>query len=432
MTENSTPVTAGQSNPEMSAPAQQPELSNSNPLFSKFKNMKVLLGGLAGVVILGLAGYFVYANYFMSPERMIKEAFEKMDVDSIKMGFDAEADGVNVSGTMIAHEEDLSRMDFKIGLEEEGIWHEFDLSFIADVDDFYFQMNYSLMEMLLAQADLMIPGISSTQTYALVKPVITGKSWLHTIVPEEDQVTSDPEEYAEEYEEFGEKLAEAIVIKDFQKNTLVDGKKYNVIYLGVEKDKLLDAIDELKNLDISAEISDINNLKKAVEDMGELKETLAVLYIDMDGYLRMSDLYAPQGTSESFQEVIEQETQAKSPLMAQFSQLTSYFQPDKDAKEGEAVKFMTVTFDDYGTAEKVTAPYPVVEFDQIMLYAQSELAPLFYQYMMLQQQSQSGMMNQGTYPAGGVEVPTYPQQTLPAGSMPGSNMPMNFMEMLEQ
>ncbi|MFZ5437656.1 MAG: hypothetical protein ACOZAK_01195 [Patescibacteria group bacterium] len=409
------------------------EISQGNPLFSKFKNLKRVLGGVLGVVLLAFAGYWVYANYFMPPERMIKEAFEKMDVDSIKLGFEAEAEGVTVSGMMIAHEEDFSQMDFKIGLEEEGVWHEFDLNFIVDIDDVYFQMNYSLMEAILSQADLMVPGISSTQTYALLKPVITGKSWLHMLVPAEDQVTTDPEEYAAEYEKFGEKLAAALVIKDFQKKVQVSGEKYNVISLGVEKEKLLEAIDELKNLDLSTEVSDINNFKKAIEDMGELKETLAVVYLDMDGYLRMVDLYAPQGTSESFQEVIEQESQAKSPLMAQLSQLTSYFQPDKGVKEGESVKFMTITFDDYGSAAKVVAPYPVVEWDQVLTYIESEMAPLMYQYMMMQQQTQP-RMNQGTYPVnnGGVELPTYPPQTLPAGSVPGSNMPMNFMQLLQQ
>ena len=114
----------------------------------------------------------------------------------------------------------------------------------------------------------------------------------------------------------------------------------------------------------------------------------------------MADLYAPQGSSESIQDAIDQEAAASSPLLAQFSQMTSFFQPDKKAKAGESVKFMTMTFDDYGTAEELSAPSNSVEWDEVMLYAQSELMPIFYQYMMMQQAPG----------AGGVELPTYPPQ----------------------
>jgi hypothetical protein len=183
-------------------------------------------------------------------------------------------------------------------------------------------------------------------------------------------------------------------------------------------------------LDLSTEVAEINNFKKAIEEMGELKETLVVVYLDTDGYIRMVDLYAPQGASESIQEAIEQEAETKSPLMAQFSQVTAVFQPDKGAKEGESVKFMTMTFDDYGVAETIIGPTQTVEWDEVMLYAQSEFAPIFYQYMMMQQ-AQPGMMNQGGYPV--QEEPTFPGQTYPSGAMPGSDgMPVNFMQMLKQ
>jgi hypothetical protein len=422
MSENPTPEM------EMTTPsvAEQaaPPVSQGNPLFDKAKNLKLVFGGLLGVVLVGLVGYWAYANYFMSPERMLKEAFEKMEVDSIKLGFEAEAEDVSIEGTIIAHEEKYSSMDFMIGLEEDGIKHEFELKFIADIDDVFFQMDYSYMEMLLAQADLMIPGISSTKTFELLQPVVTGKSWLHMVVPEEDQVdTTDPEEYAEEYKEFGEKLADAMVVKDFQRKTEYEGEKYNIISLGADKEKLLEAIDALKDLDIDAEVSDINDIKKAIEDMGELKETLLVVYIDMSGYVRIMDLYAPQGSSESIQGAIEEgAVEQQSPLKAQLAQLTTYFQPDKDAKEGDSVKFMTMTFDDYGSAEEVSEPSKTVEWDEVLLYAQSEFAPLFYQYMMMQQGAQQ------TAPSYGGMQQTYPSQAMPGDS----GMPMQFMEMLNQ
>jgi len=403
---------------------------SGNPLFSKAKNLKTILGGLVGVVLVAAAGYWVYANYFTSPLGLLKEAVEKMDVDSIKLGFDAQAEDVSIIGTIIAHEKGLSRADFRVGLMEEGVQHDFDLSFIADTEDVYFQLNYNYMQLLLSQADLMIPGISSTQTFTLLQPVLTGQSWLHMMIPAEEQVVTDPEEYAEEYEEFGEKLSEALVVKDFSKNKEYQGEKYDIISLGVDKEKLLVAIDSLKELDLSTEVAEINNFKKAIEEMGELKETLVVVYLDTDGYIRMVDLYAPQGASESIQEAIEQEAETKSPLMAQFSQVTAVFQPDKGAKEGESVKFMTMTFDDYGVAETIIGPTQTVEWDEVMLYAQSEFAPIFYQYMMMQQ-AQPGMMNQGGYPV--QEEPTFPGQTYPSGAMPGSDgMPVNFMQMLKQ
>jgi hypothetical protein len=392
-----------------------------NPLFKKLANWKPLLGGVLGIGLVAFAGYFVYANYFMSPERMLKEAFEKMEVDSIRLGFEAEAEDVGVTGEMIAHEEGFSSMDFTIALEEQGMTHEFDLNFIVDMENMYFQMDYSFMNMLLLQADQMIPGISSTQTFALLKPVITGQSWMHMEIPEEDQAP-DAEEYMEEWEEFGEKFADAIVIKDLQRKTMYEGEKYNIISIGVDKEELLEAIDAMKDLNIETEVSDINNIKKAVEDMGELKETLAVAYVDMSGYLRIIDIYAPQGTSDSFQEVIDQEAGAKSPLLSQFSQLTTLFQPDKGVEEGESIKFMTMTFDDYGSAEEVDEPKNVVEFEDILLYAESEFAPLFYQYMMMQQGATQ------TVPT----TPSYPSQAIPgsAGSM-GGEMPINFMDMLQ-
>jgi hypothetical protein len=399
-----------------------------NPLFKKLANWKTLLGGALGIGLVAFAGYFVYANYFMSPERMLKEAFEKMDVDSIKLGFQAEAEDVDVTGEMIAHEEGYSSMDFTIALEEQGMTHEFDLNFIVDMENMYFQMDYSFMNMLLLQADQMIPGISSTNTFALLKPVITGQSWMHMDIPEEDQAP-DAEEYLEEWEEFGEKFADAIVIKDLQRKTMYEGNKYHIISMGVDKEELLEAIDAIKDLDIETEVSDINNIKKAIEDMGELKETLAVAYIDMSGYLRMIDIYAPQGTSDSFQEVIDQEAGTKSPLLSQFSQLTTLFQPDKGVEEGESIKFMTMTFDDYGSAERVSPPDDVVEFEDILLYVESEFAPLFYQYMMMQQGAAQGMPGQAVdYPSS----QTYPPQAMPgsAGSM-GGEMPINFMDMLQ-
>jgi len=434
MSENTSPV--------MEAP--QPTVENivptspvmqGNPLFQKLTNWKPLLGGVLGIGLVAFAGYFVYANYFMSPERMLKEAFEKMDVDSIRLGFEAEAEDVDITGEMIGHEEGYSSMDFTIALEEQGMTHEFDLNFIVDMENMYFQMDYSSMNMLLLQADQMIPGISSTKTFALLKPVITGQSWMHMYIPEEDQ-TQASEEYLEEWEDFGEKFADAIVIKDLQRKTMYEGKKYNIISIGVDKEELLEAIDAIKDLDVDAEVADINNIKKAIEDMGELKETLAVAYIDMSGYLRMIDIYAPQGASDSFQEVIDQEAGAKSPLLSQFSQLTTLFQPDKGVEEGESVKFMTMTFDDYGTAERVSPPSNTVEWEDILLYAESEFAPLFYQYMMMQQGVDQNTMYSpgqgGTMSPPSTQIQTYPPQTLPgnAGSM-GEDMPINFMDMLQ-
>ncbi len=402
---------------------------SGNPLFSKAKNLKVILGGLVGLILVVTGGYWIYANYFMSPLGLLKEAVEKMEVDSIKLGFDAQAEDVTVAGTIIAHEKGFSQADFTIGLVEEGVQHDFDLSFIADTKDVYFQMNYNYMQLLLSQADLMVPGIGATQTFALLQPVVTGQSWLHMMIPEEEQLATDSDEYLAEYEQFGEKLAEALVVKDFSRNTEYQGKKYDIISLGVDKEKLLVAIDALKDLDLSTEVSEINNFKKAIEDMGELKETLVVVYLDADGYIRMVDLYAPQGASESIQDAIEQQAETKSPLMAQFSQVTAVFQPDKGVKEGESVKFMTMTFDDYGSAETVIEPTKTVEWEEVMLHAQSEFAPIFYQYMMMQQ-AQPGM-NQGGYP---VQESVYPGQTYPAGVLPNSSdgMPINFMQMLNQ
>jgi len=415
-------------------PATSPEISQGNPLFSKFKNLKLVLGGILGLAVFALAGYWVYANYLMSPMGILKEAAEKMDVDSIKLGLKAEAEGINIDGTVIAHEKGFSKADFVVGVAEEGLQHNFNLNFVADTENVYFQMNYSFMEMLLTQADLAVPGISSTRTFALLKPVITGKSWLHMAVPAEDQAAMDPEEYAKEYEKFAEKVAQALVVKDFQRKKEYQGENYRVISLGVDKAKLLEAIDAMKDLDLEANVADINNLKKSIEDMGELKETLAVVYVDMAGYVRIVDLYAPKGSSESIQTAIEQEAGTTSPIMAQLSQLTTLFQPDKAAKEGESVKFMTLTFDDYGSAIAVTAPTPVVEWDEVLLYAQSELAPIFYQYMMLQQaQPGYGTYPTETYPSA-PEVPAYPGQTYPgsAGSAPGSVAPMNLMQVFNK
>lgn len=424
MTENPTPEV------EMATPppvAEQvaPPVAQGNPLFDKMKNFKPVIGGLLGIVLVGLAGYWVYASFFMSPERMLKEAFSKMEVSSIKMGFEAEAEDVSIDGTIIGHEEGYSSMDFMIGLEEDGIKHDFELKFIADVENVYFQMDYSYMQMLLAQADYMIPGISSTMTYQLLEPVLTGKSWLHMEIPEEDQVDPSTEEYAEEYEEFNKKILEALVIKDFERKTEYKGEKYSMISLGVDKEKLLEAIEAYKDLDIQTDMSNINDLKKAIEDMGELKETLMVIYIDMSGYVRVMDIYAPQGSSESIQDAIEEgSVETQSPIRAQFAQLTSYFQPDKDAEEGDSIKFMTITLDEYGTAEEVDEPSPVVEWDEVLLYLQSEFAPLFYQYSMMQQ----GAAQPTTPSYGGSYGQTYPSQSLPAN--PGGTM--QFMDLLKQ
>ncbi|MBT4124656.1 MAG: hypothetical protein HN981_01945 [Candidatus Pacebacteria bacterium] len=389
-------------------PPSPTSVTGGDSFFKKAtKNWKAMLGGVLGLAVVASSGYWVYANYFMSPERMLKEAAENFEVESIKVGFEASDEQVDISGVMIAHEEGYSSVDFKLGLTEEGITHDFDMNFVVDMENMYFQMDYSLMEMILMQADIMIPGISNTKTYALLKPVMTGESWLHMDIPEEDRLSSDEDidEYMEEWEEFGEEFVEALVIKDFKRNEEYKNKKYNIISLGFDKEKLLEAIDSIKDLDIKADIADINTFKKSIEDMGELKETIMVVYIDSAGYIRMVDLYAPQGSSDSIQEAINEESSTKSPLLAQFSKATSFFQPDKDAKEGESIKFMTMTFDDYGSAKMVSAPSPTVEWEDVLKYGQEELMPIFYQYMMMQQGANPAMMQQapqnpgmGTYP----------------------------------
>ncbi|NCN45249.1 MAG: hypothetical protein COU63_04685 [Candidatus Pacebacteria bacterium CG10_big_fil_rev_8_21_14_0_10_36_11] len=403
MTEQSTnQVNASPLQSTSSAPVELEPQAKTSFLAKIIGKWKIIVGGILGIALLAVTSYFVYANFFISPKHLLGEAMEKFDVDSIKIGFQASDDTSDVSGTMIAHEKGLSKIDANLSMLEEGVRHEFNFNFLIDEENVYFKMNYSLMELILMQADQVVPGISSTNTFTLLKPVLTGKSWLHAAVPPVADTTSDDkaEEYAEEWEKFGDELGEAIIIKDYKRNQKVDGVTYKVISLGVDKVKLLTAIDSLKDLDLEVSVSDINTLKKSVEDMGELKETLAVVYIDKKGYIRMADLYAPQGSSESIQDAIDQEAAASSPLLAQFSQMTSFFQPDKKAKAGESVKFMTMTFDDYGTAEELSAPSNSVEWDEVMLYAQSELMPIFYQYMMMQQAPG----------AGGVELPTYPPQ----------------------
>lgn len=411
--ESTLPPNGDTASPTMMA---TPSTQNKNGLTNFFTTQwKTMLGVVGGAVLLGGASYWAFTTYFIPPKMLLKEAAENFNVDSIKIGFNASAENVDINGSIIAHEKELSQINMSLSMLEEGIKHDFDLNMIVDEKDFYFQMNYSLMQQILAELSQEMPQITSMNTYMLLKPVITGQSWLHAAIPEEEMAKTDTsdDKYEKEWKTFGEKLEKAIVVKDFKRNEKVDGEKYSVVSLGVDKEKLLEAIDALKDLDISADIADVNTMKKSIEDLGELKETLMVVYIDSSKHVRMVDLYAPQGSSESIQEVIDQEAATTSPLLAQFSQITSFFQPDKNAKEGEPVKFMTMTFDDYGSAERVEKPSPLVEWENVLMYAQTELMPLFYQYMMLQQGGGAAAPANMMYPPqGGTQM--YP------GTVPGN------------
>ena len=283
--------------PPQPPPVQQAQPAQANPTPSapepkkKNKAMGVVLA-IVAVVVFAVGGVFAYKTLVKSPKEVLMESFNNLtEADSFNMAYTTPESEFLVDLDYIKDRSKFSSLMLKVDKIDESVDGPLSLTMIANEDDFYGTMNVSFLEQI--EADMGPEGamITGLVTYQMVRPILMGESWTHFSLKEmkefqtpEGDMTSDESTTNEVTDAQSKKMEElwgdAFVFRKFKRNEVVDGIKYTHITIGFDKKNLITAIDYLKDLDIKAEVGDINKMITLVQSSDDWDNDLIDILID--------------------------------------------------------------------------------------------------------------------------------------------------------
>jgi len=418
--------------PPQPPPVQQAQPAQANPTPSapepkkKSKAMGVLLAVVA-VIVFAVGGVFAYKTLVKSPKEVLMESFNNLtEADSFNMAYTTPESEFLVDLDYIKDRSKFSSLMLKVDKIDESVDGPLSLTMIANEDDFYGTMNVSFLEQI--EADMGPEGamITGLVTYQMVRPILTGESWTHFSLKEmkelqtpEGDMTSDETKTNDVTDAQSKKMEElwgdAFVFRKFKRNEVVDGVKYTHITIGFDKKNLITAIDYLKDLDIKAEVGDINKMITLVQSSDDWDNDLIDILIDKDGRLAQIQLRFPKISEEKIEAAIQEGVDDGSGM---FGVAIMQGVADKVAEIGnkgaDLQELGVIKFSNYDQVESAVVPTSVIEMKDIIEVGQQELMPLI-----------GGMMvdaGGGAMPSGAAGYPTMPED----GYGDAPNMPVEY------
>lgn len=347
------------------------------------RGSSIILVAVIGALLLSVGGGYGVYTYYITPQQAQDQIAKAWDKFESATSVSAEADMPLLQSRLAAdlHDDQLSRIQLRV---DQPAW-QWTLGVLLSETDLYAQSLFSQMSALEKEIEQSFP-ITQTSTYQLLSPALYGQKWFHMTLPKtDDAVTnrSDDGQISEkDQKKIAQKAKDAIVVRQYNRNYNYQGNTYQRIVVGLKKDQLVELLEMMKDLDISVQLDQINALIKLVKSVATWDDDLVDILIDKEGHFASIAVSLPEIPEEALKESIREGAGKDSGIAGMLEGPAGGLQQlFKDKKQGKLVQVGTITLTNYNNAPPVQQPQELVEFDQVIIYAQQEFAPIISQLM---------------------------------------------------
>lgn len=356
-----------------------PEVTEVVPVKKRIHWGKILGYGVLGIVALA---WVLYATV-LKPYLVVGKSMASLaKYDSAQAKYQTE-DGKFVVVADVAGEGKPFKLEAKmenLGGEERS---DLTLTGVFSEQEMYTQANYSEPKVIDQLLMGMYPAIVRTQTYKLAAPLWKGEKWLHVSFPKSEdspEVDLEWDQADPETKKLMSDLVLAIKPGKIEKNYGFEGDVYTKVSYGFRKERLIKAINDLKDTKIDMKVSQINSLVEIVESSDDWDRDLLTFLIDKKGDLRVVLLQLPQIDEEVLDEGIaegasEDQTGMAVGAMGMFKKMIW-------KGEGEMVSLGSVRLGQFDQVKAPEIPTQLVEGTVLWEMATKELGPIIAQMMM--------------------------------------------------
>ncbi len=379
-----------------------------------------LIGMIVIILILAAVGAVSAKYLLVDPKKLLTDAIKKTS-EAKSASLEARSDNGKfvLSGDLHDDEKKLSQLKVAINDIDNKPDEDITLGLKVNKTDMYVDMSYSNIDKVIGE----LSTLSYMKTYQLVYPVLKGQKSVHILIPDtKDKTKSTKESPAagiektkKQFEEFGKKLQESVIIRKFDRSTAYKDKNYQRVTIGLDKVKLIAALESLKNMDIDVKVSQINGLIKVVNAVNNWDSDLVEFYVK-DGYIAVITLSLPEIPAEALKDGLAESAKDDPSINTIFKNSTdkieSLFKPKVP---GQLTKVGSIELSNFNSAPVAVIPTSVVEFDDILANAKVEVLPLVMPYlgqMMGMPQAPSPLMMPKS-PTNKMTVPNFQIPNLP-------------------
>lgn len=345
------------------------------------KNLWIILG-LVVVVLIGL----IAAAYFILPTAFIGSSLAQFkNYTSFRVQYlPPTPNVVKVEASIHTNWTDLSKFTFEVPAINQEKDNNLNLNLLANKNDLYFQLAYSKIKTIEAELAKGYPPILELQTYQRALPVIEGNSYLHFDIPastssaDKNKKDTSIKVTTKDQRQFAKATKSIYFLRSFNPFYQFEGQRYTRIIFGVNKNKLLEAIEMVKDSDANIKVSQINAFKKMVEATPGWNNDLMEFLIDGQHRLYKVTLRIPQVPDKVLSENLADSLSDEKSFKSMIDQANKYVKNKVDANSNQPklMELGSIVFDQFDSAQKFAQPSSIVEAQSIIEVAEKELKPL--------------------------------------------------------
>lgn len=361
----------------------EPVISVSEPKKPPTKRFLVVLLLIFFAFIFSSGSILAYKFIFNNPLKIISGSFTKLlkaDSFASEVYINEDKNINNFSATISYHKSKNKFSKFDSSIRQIGGKPDDNLkvSGIFNENEIFIRPEYSKVNDLEAQIDIIFPQITQLNTYKMIKPVLKGEKWLHIKFPEEKKQKDNKKSISQiskaEQKKLQEKFIKSIIVKSHNNSYKVGSKTFHRIVLGFEKKELIAFIEEVKTLNIDLKLSEINNIEKTVLSINNWGDNLIEILVDKkDNNLYMISVSLPQITESVIKDTLEQSSgnEGVSAYFKNllFENLQGVVKKDDNRKPEHIGK---IFFGNFNTVSDINKPLNIIEFDEISLQFQKD------------------------------------------------------------
>ncbi len=382
---------------------------------------KLFIGffGVIGFLILSSLAVLGYTFFATKPEDFLSEAVKKsLEAKSVVLSFSSNDKSFSVDGIFHDGDSPFSKISLSWDKIEGQVGNKFSGTMVLNSKEIYIQGTYSKLDEIILTLKSVIANLETLETYKLVYPILTGSKWLFISLPEEGgtgTITPTTSLANKEYEAVYKKFEEALIIHRFERGFKKDNESYTRIALGFDKQKLISAINSLKDTDLDIKVSQINTVVKFVESVDSWDGDLIDVLISDDKYVKEVMFRMPKVPGKTLDELISEGSREQEEL----SYLRNFTGQIEDLLEGKAerelVDIGTLRLSSYNNASSISKPTEIVGFEEVSAAATKELLPILGVIL-------GGGLSPGEKPA----IPQVPQNLNQSQPNSGSTLQYNL------
>lgn len=357
--------------------------------------LKPILGLVVIVLLLGLsATAFFYTQVFANPQKVLADSLTNLkNMQSFTgQGSLTISDNNPIALSYNIHRtpKALSQLSFSYSNDKVTPPTTSTLDVISGNNNLFLRVSHpGLEDGITSWLASDIPNFKTTQTYLTAQPVLAGTSWINlsslssilglvasssastkpSPTPTLDQAAQD---------KIIASLKSAIIYRRFEPFYRQDGQTYRRLILGLDKNKLVDALETLKDTHLDISLSRLNTMIDSLKDYPSLDQDLAILLINHQGYLTDLTINFPIPPKDKLTDEVKKFSPTDNSFLTQFyvglkNQATNTIEQSIPDKKNTTVA--TLSFQNINTAPTVESPQPVVDSQQLFTQFQQELMP---------------------------------------------------------